>query len=241
MFRLVKGLPCLAALAGAFLLSMVSPARADFRITLQEGAQTPVTANGANSAFYSGAVGSDFSVTAISGSASSSSTNAVTQGAAFDIKNNGASAETLTITFSATGFTSPLSPPPLNILDTVSGSLVSGTVTGTGQGFAGIGNTLNETTVAGQQLSFSANGASKSFSQSGVVESAFSPSSAYSLTFTETFALSAGGEITVTGGNVQTVPTPAPPGSVLALTGLPFLGLGAWVRRRKAAPMVACS
>jgi len=69
------------------------------------------------------------------------------------------------------------------------------------------------------------------------VDNAFSPSGKYSLTLTETFTLSAGGSITVTGGNVQAVPSPAPPGFVLALTGLPFLGAGLWARRRKVAPM----
>ncbi|HEY7314569.1 MAG TPA: hypothetical protein VH643_34795 [Gemmataceae bacterium] len=67
----------------------------------------------------------------------------------------------------------------------------------------------------------------------------FSPDrSAYSLTFVETFTLSAGGSITLTGGNVEAdnqAVAPEPTNLMAAFTAVPFLGLGAWMRRRKQA------
>jgi hypothetical protein len=57
-------------------------------------------------------------------------------------------------------------------------------------------------------------------------------SSPYTLTNVTTLNLSQGGMLQSTG--TTTVATPAPAGALLALTGVPFLGLGL-LRRRKAA------
>ena len=131
------------------------------------------------------------------------------------------------------------------MLDTVSGSLVSGTVSGSVVSYADAENNLFATTTSlpngigndgafassGLDLNFSASGSSKSISANGSALG-FTTSGPYSLTFVESFTLSAGGSLTLTGGNVQVV-TPAPSTAVLALSGLPLLGLGLWLRRRK--------
>jgi len=53
----------------------------------------------------------------------------------------------------------------------------------------------------------------------------------FSMTQEVTFVLAAGASLTLNGQSV--VATPAPAGLLLALSGLPLLGLGRWLRRRK--------
>jgi hypothetical protein len=240
MFRLKKWPPWAAVIAGAFMLGTAGPARADILLNLTDtttGGSTGNLGGAGNSVSYSGAVG-DFSVSIAEGSSNSPGGpyKALTQQGTVTITNNGASAETLQILVSANGFTSPQSPPPLNVSDTVSGSVLTGTLTnGSAQGFADASNTLGGEGFAGAALSFgpTTGGTNNaSFSQSGVVDG-FSPNgSPYSLTFIETFTLSAGGSITVTGGNVEAV-VPEPANMMAALSAVPFLALGAWLRRRK--------
>jgi hypothetical protein len=61
-------------------------------------------------------------------------------------------------------------------------------------------------------------------------------STLYSVTVTNALALVAGGDLNY-GSTTTLAATPAPAGLVLALTGLPALGIGGWLRRRhKKAP-----
>lgn len=267
MFRLAKWLPCVAVLAGAVLLGMASPAHATIELTLTQvgGPTTSVTSPSDQGPVIIGTVNAglpptitpttfgDFTIALASGSSNSpgSSLNAQTAGVLsnfgltpFSIVNNSATEQSLIITISAQNFSSPNSPPPLDVFDTVSGTVSGGSVTGTAQGFADASNTLygdgNSSLpggFAGALLTFAGtNGTlSGSISQSGIV-SGFSPNGAtYSLTFTETITLTAGASLTLTGGNVQTLPTPEPASMMAAFTAVPFLGLGAWLRRRKQA------
>jgi len=45
--------------------------------------------------------------------------------------------------------------------------------------------------------------------------------------------LNAGAQLNLTGTTTLSTAVPAPPAAVLALTGLPFLGIGEWLRRRR--------
>lgn len=237
MIRFSRCLTVAAAVAGLSLLGMASPARASIELVLTQTSGGGGTGTGTavgNTDTFSGTVG-DFAVTVSIATSNSpgSPSLAYTTGSAITITNNGANTETLQILSSANGFTSPSSPPPLNVTDTVSGSVTSGTiVSGNAQGFASLTNALGAETFASTKLVIATVPGGTSFSANGDV-GGFNATSTYSLTFVENITLSAGGTVTVTGGNVETV-VPAPAGLVLALAGLPVLGLGYLRRRRQA-------
>ena len=126
-------------------------------------------------------------------------------------------------------------------MDTTSGTLVNGHISGDFQGFADATDTLFGKGFAAPDLTFSESGLSQSFSKNGS-KSGFSPNgSTYSLSVFGNFTLNGGSNVTLTGGNVQTVATPVPSSGVLILSGLPLLGLGFWLRRRttRKVPMAA--
>jgi hypothetical protein len=54
----------------------------------------------------------------------------------------------------------------------------------------------------------------------------------YSLTNKGVYVTDGGTSLTVVSGNTEVTPTPAPPGAVLALTALPVVAFGHWLRRR---------
>jgi hypothetical protein len=235
MIRFARLLPLAAVIAGIVMFGTAGPARASIELVLTD-VSTSSTVNGtpisSNAAMYSGAVG-NFSVDISVGSSNSPGTNyrGITQEGTVQITNNGSTTETLSILVSANGFTSPMSPPPLYVTDTVSGSVASGTMSGTAQGFTSYSNNLGAEDFASSLLTFGPTPGGQSFSQNGSVYG-FSPTSAYSMTFVETFTLSAGGTITLTGGNVETI-MPEPSSMMAALAAMPFLAMGAWLRRRK--------
>jgi hypothetical protein len=236
MFRSGTRRAFLAALSGALLLAATTPARADLLLSLQEGAtvvnvQVP---NNKGPASFSGTVG-DFSIFISVGSSNSpGGSTGLAQAGTFSIVNNSGSAQTLHINMSAQGFTSPNSPPPLMVLDTVSGSVANGSVKGTFQGFADALDKLSGQGFASGLLTFSAGGLSQSFSQNGGTFG-FSPNgSTYSLSIFSDYTLSGGAQFTGTVGNVQTMPTPAPASLQFLLVGLPLVGLACLRRRRPA-------
>ncbi|HTU19785.1 MAG TPA: hypothetical protein VMG10_17110 [Gemmataceae bacterium] len=255
MFRFAKWLPCTAAFAATVLFGTARSARADIELTLTE-VNTSYSYNsgdvtGDSVGFMGGSVG-DFSIFMAGGSSNGFGTTAdalVQEGAMF-IKNTSSTAETLQIIVSADGFTSPIVP-PLTLYDVVNGTTADSSVNapnvsvsdGTAQGYANTSNVLGDISgpgvIDGSALSFQASGPSTNFSAgsngplSGSVE-VDAVTAPYSLTFVETFTLSAGGSLTMTDGNLQML-TPEPASLMAALTAVPFLGLGAWRRRRKRA------
>ena len=177
--------------------------------------QGPITYNG--DIGPSGATGTDFTVVYSYGSSTSpGGGDALTQQASISITNNTSATHTLHVNVSAQGFTSPNSPPPLNVLDTASGTLASGSFSGDFQGFADATNTLFGQGFAAPDLPFAVSGLSQSFNQSGSA-SGFSPDGAtYSLSAFGNFTLTGGTQATGAGGNVQTLgPPPAPDVDVL--------------------------
>jgi len=235
MIRFRKLVP-LAVLVGAAMLGAPPAAHASLELVLTSGGSTVTKSdpNSGGNVSYTGAVGSFNVQVAYGDSNSPGGLSALTEAGSIKITNTSSSQQTITIVVSAQDFQSPSSPPAMDVLDTVSGSVATGSLlSGTAQGFADASNTLFGTGFASTLLTFGPNGKSTSFAQSGDVNGFFN-SGAYSLTFTETFTLAGNSSLTLTGGNVQTV-VPAPAGVVLALTGLPLLGVGGWLRRRKLA------
>jgi hypothetical protein len=233
MMRFRKSL-WMAALIGAVLLGPAPPARATIQMMIQEDSGTVTTITGSNGfVSFNGAFG-DFSIVASFGTSNApGGQNALVQLGTFSVTNNasGNGSHVLNISVSGDGFNSPQSPPPLEVLDTVSGSGVNGTLFGNFQGYADATNTLFGKGFASTNLGFSVSGTSQSFHQDGV-QFGFSPDGAtYSLSTFATYSLSNGGSFTLSGGNVQAV-VPAPAGLMLVLSGLPLLGLG-WLRRRR--------
>ncbi len=224
ILAVAAGLPCAA--------------RADFMLSLTDvGAnQTVYGSQFGGDYLYSGQVGS-FSVAAAYGTSNApGGINAIDQVGSFYITNTSKYTQTLTIEVSATGFNSPQSPPPLNIYDTVSGSVATGSViSGTFQGFADTNDSATPGVgTPGQLLSIQPTGASNSFDASGAVSGVFNPNGkTYSVSIIETLTVAAGTQLTITGGNV-TVAMPAPTNMLLAIAGISVVGVWSQFRRKKA-------
>jgi hypothetical protein len=235
----------MAALVGAALLGTATRARANLELDLQEDGGTVVKINVANDqgpATFSGklglggAGGTDFTIfISVGFSNSPGGINGITNVGTVSITNNTGATHTLHINVSAQDFTSPSSPPSpaLDLADTVSGSGIDGTLSGTFQGFADASNALFGTGFKGQLLNFAVSGQSQSFSADGLAHG-FASGPKYSETILSSYTLGGGTSMTLTGGNTQTM-VPVPAGLVLALSGLPFLGLPLLRRRRKLA------
>jgi len=236
----------LAAFAALALLTVGgSRARADLALTLQEDNGTVVTVQvplNTGPATFSGdlnttgavAIG-DFTIFLSIGSSNSPGTSgsALTSAATITITNNTSTNHTLHINASAQGFTTPNSPPPLTVMDTVSGSLVSGSVSGDFQGFVDTSNTLFGTASPAPLLTFSASGMSQSIAVNGHSATPFNPNgSTYSMTIKSNFTLGGHSSLTLTGGNVQAIPTPEPSTLASGFVGLGLLGGLGWLRRR---------
>jgi len=235
----------LAALVGLGMLATSPASRADLALTLYETGGVPVVVDvpaNTGPAIFSGTIGpggaggTDFSIF-LSVATSNSPGGATAMGnlATITIMNLTAGALDLHIDMSAQGFTSPQSPPPLNVFDTLSGTLVSGSVTASLQGFADATNTLFGTGFASTPLSQTVSGTAKSLKQDGVVNG-FSPGGAtYSLTIKSDYLLSGGGVLTLTGGNVQVQAVPEPMTLASGVMGLGLFGGAGWLRRRRKA------
>jgi len=238
MIRLRNLLPLATIVAGLAALAMPSSAKAAFQLKLQEdgGAVTTITNPvSAGPASFSGVFGDFLIGISFGNSNSPGGPNGVVNQSTISITNLSGATHTLHVSASAQDFTTPNSPPPLTLLDTVSGSLIAGTLTGDWQGYADSTNALFGTGFAGQLLTFSANTLSTSFSEDGSV-TGFSPNGAtYSISVFGNLTLAGGTSVTLAGGNAQTLAAvPAPAGLILALTGLPVFGAAGWMRRRRA-------
>jgi hypothetical protein len=142
----------------------------------------------------------------------------------------------LTFFISANGFTSPQSPPPTQLsvaATTLLANSVNPVVT-TYTGFASTSNALFDMSQTSTPTgNYSANGQFGSGSGSAL-SSLFSPNGAtYSLTKRLDLDITGPAGITNLSSNLQVTPTPVPAGIVMALSGMPVLGIGAWMRRRR--------
>lgn len=218
MLRSRKLLPAVAALAVAVLLGTSYPAQAAFTLTFHEAGfadQTVTDVGGTGVISYNGS----FGTFRIQGNFATSNSADGVQPAQLTIANTSISSTgggTLTVTLADTGFTAPgtgsafldtqLSTTQLPANSTVtSHSAVNGTA----------GGNVQLTTVGG--------GLREDIANIGT--------NPYTLSNVTTFVLNSNGTVQFTGITTATA-VPAPAGVVLALTGLPVLGLG-WLRRRR--------
>jgi len=232
-------LPGLAVVA---LLLAAGPSRASLQIALQEagvnsGAITVVgTAADFTAVSFSGTYG-DFDVTIQGGSSKNGVSLSKLNGSTNDVTNSNyknAGTNTLHIWVTPTNYTLPIGS-PLQVESGLAGIVSTGTLglSNIYQAWADRNNNLFGTLdFTNNAQSATANGST--FDTGSAFGLFYRNASPYSVTAEATFTLSAGGDAGFQ-SHVNLTPTPAPAGLVLALTGLPCLGLGWLVRRRKEA------
>jgi hypothetical protein len=234
-----RSLRILTLLAGIAILGVPSSARADFAIRFHEAGFADLTvkytdAQGAAGQTIISEVFHDFQITVVFGKSNVPGTTfGNVQLSNTLLVNTNAAKKTLTVSVSGQDFTSPISPPPLILSDTVSGSVLAGTASGSAQGFGDSGNALFGTGTPSAVLTIPSTSTTGSFSVSG--STTFSPGPGkYSMTFSETLTVSGLGTLTTTGGNVQDMAvSPAPPTFVLMGLGVMcVLGVGYYRRGR---------
>jgi hypothetical protein len=244
MIRYRNFLSLVFVLAGAAILAAPAPARAAFQMTLTEVnvntgttiASTTVVDNGSgDQSSMSGVIGflgslGDFNIQL---SVGTSNSQYGVQPAQLTINNvsidsNGIAlgqTRQVIITLQDTGFTAP---DPGHAVMT---SQLSTTQLPTGSNVT-FQSFLNSS--AGTQLSLATVGGA------AVDDQVTIGSSPYTLKDVTTYTIQGQGTgfgkgITVQSTGLTSVVAPAPGGAVLALAGVPFLGLGCWLRRRKKA------
>jgi len=229
-----------AAIAITFLGSSVSSADASFRIRASNnGGATyflDVTDNGAGDILNTTdgvilavgvSAGATINVNTGSTKPAIGSASSPAQALNFSVSQlAGGLAQTITIEVTDTGYT-PLAG---NLSASIGGTLTTGKSTVLDDAYASSTNGEFSTTSA-THIALGTFSGPPNFSGSGILPQ---PASApYSLTQRITITLAAGGSSGYdTSGNASLSAVPAPAGLVLALTGMPVLGIGAWVRRR---------
>jgi hypothetical protein len=227
MFRLAKRLPAAMGLAVAVSLTAATSARADLEITLQEGSSNPVIlTNAVIGQQYTGTVGDyTYSITVQASGPGIGGSNS-----------GGVPLEQINAVIT----TSSLAANDLVI--TVTDSDFTNTAPGTSSEYS----TTLQTTSLADGSSVSAFGFVNSTSNATptVSSSGLSSTSAADLYVGTGSTLTLGNQVTVTGLNgtdtitVTTVdPVPEPASMMAAFTAVPFLGLGAWLRRRNQAAL----
>jgi hypothetical protein len=231
-----RKIPIAAFLVGAAMLGSPAFARADLEIALQEagfnGGLRTVVATGTSftSTSFSGTYG-DFTVSIFGGSADNTASLSDLLSSTTKVTNNSGQSKTLQLWATQTDFTLPAGS-PLFVESGLGGSVAKGTVglTGIFQAYADKNNNLFGTTDFTNGLQDAT--ASGSTFDTGSTKGIFTRSGNYSLTSVANFTLSGGGKANFS--DHINVTTPAPAAVVLILSGLPFLGIGTWLHRRKA-------
>jgi hypothetical protein len=160
-----------------------------------------------------------------------------TSGLSITNQSGAAGNSTLTVITGSTGFTQPLGQVALKGTASVSADgLNSSNAKFVMNSYINTNNAQFGTTFGAPAITLNpvAPGASASGNSYITVPNATAP---YSIVEQEQYTL-ANGDDFFDGSTGTSVVTPAPAGLVLALTGLPCLGIGSWLRRRKL--MIAC-
>jgi hypothetical protein len=242
MVRIGRTFPLLVAcLTAAAFWATPPPARADFQLRLYEdgvflAAPGVLTDGGSGVITYSGNAG-DFNLAftyATSNSPGADNVGIVTV-ANTRVTNTASATHTLTIEVSSQGFNVPTGD-SLTLLNSASGTVSRGTISGSFNSYADRNNALFGTSdLAAPALTFTGTAGTLSASFSGSTELyPLTSTGLYSITNVGTYTFGAGASITLTGG-LSEVHAPAPPGLVLALSGMPLLGFGCWFRGRRRA------
>jgi len=227
----------IAAMVGILVLGIAVPARADLEIqystTGVSGSYTTAVDTQSNDgpAIYSGALGSNFSVTVISGASNSPGSNEATLGAnQLFLTNTSGTTQTIWLTVGAQGFTAPTAPPTISLQSGIGGADIQGS----GgmlkyQSFLDSNNGQNSLTGVTEGQQSVAIGPSFSTSLTVPVTSLTGP---FSMTELITVTLTAGEKVAM-GSTTSLLPVPEL--SSMSIAGLGALGLiGYGLRRRKA-------
>lgn len=236
MFRFRNILPlALAVLSGIAILGAPASARADFNIYLQEdGGAITLVGSGADftAASFTGTFG-DFKVSIFGATSDNGASLSDLLSSTTSVENLSGSTHTLSLYASQTNYTLPTTT-KLNVESGLGGSISTGTVglTGIFQAYADANNNLlgfGDFTNGPQNANL--NGSTfDTGSATGVFNRDAGP---YSLTSVANLTLSGHGKVNYSDHiNVTAVPVPA--GLVLVLSAMPVLGIGTWLRRRKA-------
>jgi len=265
MNRLRKILFVAALVVGAAFLAPTQARAAFEILVYVNGVQQTVTGALANTAtngssatdFYivNGSVGGAFSINITSLDSNypgtpTSANEANTTTGSITTTGTVAAGTTVSIVISESGWMAP-STAPLLLSSSAGGSLTSAgsaySLTATNQGFLDVSSTLPGLNPAGTSTVLAtANG---SAGAGGTAPLIYNPSPSTVLApggvpfvmtevFTYTFPTAQSvtvGDSIVVSGTVGVTAVPVPAGFVLALTGLPALGVGAWFRRRRQA------
>jgi hypothetical protein len=244
MLRLKRLMPLAAALVGAVVLGAPTRARAEFALFLQEagvnGGQITQVASGADfaGAMFNGTYG-DFKVSFLGGAADNGATLSDLLSSTTAVTNTSGTTKTLNLWVSQNNYTLPAG----SLLAGESGLGGSGTngtlgLTGIFQAYADANNNLlaKDTLTGGAAVTDFTNGPQNATPtgttfDTGSAIGLFTRTGPYSLTSVASITLSAGGTINYA-DHVNVTSVPAPAGVVLALTALPCLGFGGWLRRR---------
>lgn len=222
------------------LLLTVGSSRATFEIALQEagvnsGAIT-VVASGSDfdAVSFTGTYG-DFSIKVLGGSSDNGVTLSDLLSSTTSVTNLSGTTQTLQIYVTQTDYSLPAGS-PLNVESGLGGSVNNGTLSLASifNAFADPNNNPLGTSGAGVYSTNQTALPTGSTFDTGSATGTFIRSGNYSLTSEVNLTLSGGAKINYS-DHINVTPTPAPAGIVLALTGLPLLGLGLLIRRRKVA------
>jgi len=241
MTRIRNFLPlAVAALIGAAILGAPTQANAAFQLALQEagingGAITVVSSGSdfqAGGITFSGVYG-DFTVSILGGTSNNGALQSNILSSTTSVTNNDGAGKTLNLFVTQTNYTLPTGT-SLAVESGLGGSLIGiSTVT-----LAGIFQAYADKNNNALGLTDFTNG-TQTATQSGTTYDTGSAVGAftrlatpYSLTSVARLTISAGGTVNYS-DHVNVTATPEPATVVLALTGLPVLGIGSWLRRRK--------
>jgi hypothetical protein len=227
----------LAILVGAAILGAPASARADLNIYLQEagvngGAITLVASAPDFTDVSKSLTYGDFTVKVFGASSDNGATLSDLLSSTTSVTNNATTSKTLHLYASQNNYTLPAGS-PLMVESALGGSVNTGTLTLTNifQAYADKNNNLlGRTDYTNGPQSATANGTSF---QTGSASGLFTRTGDFSLTTQVNFTLSSGGKANYSDHENVTAVVPAPGGVVLALTGLPVLGIGACLLRRR--------
>jgi len=261
MLRLRKLLPLVVA-AVAAIMGSANRAEAGFVAQIYDDGklEATVTAGSPNSLSFAGIATTHFSVSGsglsnFPGSQAGSLLNL--SGNSFiqtNFSGGGTQTHTLQVVYSENGWTAPVGT-PITLISTSSGgsaAFIGGNNTGLVQAsYQSFLDNTNAQPLPANGAAFAAPGGAFTAALTGSATSigglALSPTTAsntnvpggtpftMSTVMGYTFTLDSGvlGSANISGSSVAAVPAPA--GVVLALTGLPVLGIGGWLRRRRQA------
>ena len=240
MFRFKKWLPPAMGLAVAVALSAAAPVRADIELEILVGTSVVYNSGDVNATSFANSGSADGITWQFSGGVTSSPNggypNIALDQSTFQLSNTSRSTQTVTVEFSANNFTTPTTPPPLYISSASSVAGGTGSLSVNFNSYIGNNTLLDTSGPSSGAVVYSESGqygAGGGPAVGTVVQ--MLPQNPFSVTSVGTYTLGNGATVNNIGGNTELTSLPEPASIVTAFAAMPFLGLGAWLRRRKQA------